>query len=369
MDSAGLLDSLLAMSALAVAAAWLPVPPRLSALLQAACGMGLLLWVSPASLALLAGGSVLAYGAVRVRPWLPAATTVAACLVAGVYLAWMLAAGRDAAAMIDLVRPLGMAFYALRLVHYLVEGGRGRIPTHGPEEFLAYQFFCAALPAGPIHRFEDFLRDHRRRRWDPATFGQGLERILYGLAKIVLVGNYLIGIKLMPHLQAMPAGAGALYGEALALWLPLYVYFSGFSDLAIGVGAAMGLRLRENFHQPFAATSIVEFWQRWHISLGAWCRDYVHAPVLARTRRPLLATAAAMIAIGLWHDLSWHYLLWGLYHAAGIAIFRLWRARVPAPASGAGASLRAVLGWLLTIHFVLFSFAATTAVEDLLRSP
>src|SRR5690606_22484260 len=98
----------------------------------------------------------------------------------------------------------------------------------------------------------------------------------------------------------------------------LYFKFSGYSDIAIGVSRLLGFRVMENFHYPFIAQNIGDFWKRWHISLSSWCRDYAYMPVWSRLRNGALAALASMLILGLWHELSWRYLAWGLYHGAGI---------------------------------------------------
>lgn len=158
----------------------------------------------------------------------------------------------------------------------------------------------------------------------------------------------------------MAAGAGH--------WLDLYVAFSGASDLAIGYALAMGFRIQENFRFPFLARSIPDFWRRWHMSLTFWCRDYVYAPIAAATRRPVLGITLAMAVIGLWHEFSLRYLLWGLYHGAGIllthrlaALARPWL-----PEEGRVARALRPVGTAATLLFVVSSFAVTNRLDGAL---
>jgi D-alanyl-lipoteichoic acid acyltransferase DltB (MBOAT superfamily) len=146
------------------------------------------------------------------------------------------------------------------------------------------------------------------------------------------------------------------------------VQFSGYCDIAIGLSAAMGFKVRENFDRPYLAHNISDFWRRWHMSLTSWCRDYVYVPVLALSRLPLLALAASMVALSLWHAVSLHYLIWGLYQTAGIALHRAFHARTAAhiealpPWGRRGWNLAARF---LTVNFIILSFPAASAVEQL----
>lgn len=235
---------------------------------------------------------------------------------------------------------------------------------------MQFQFFPATLFVGPINRFEEFLRDIRRRRFDQARVSSGLQRILTGAVKIVVIANYLIADKL-PALGDLGLGSvGHLYVDAILFWFKLYIFFSGYSDIAIGFGAVLGMRLPENFNWPFLAGNIGDFWRRWHITLSNWCRDYVHLPVLARWRRPAVATTASMLVLGLWHEASTHYLLWGLYHAAGLTVWRRFEAATQSTQAALGSVLRSLwraAATLLTLHFVMFSYPVVEAIEAALK--
>ncbi|MGQ0700493.1 MAG: MBOAT family O-acyltransferase [Panacagrimonas sp.] len=370
MAELGLVGWLLIWSTLAVLAAWLP-PQRWRNALQALCGICLLASVSPLSLAWLGGGTMMSFAVTRWFSAVRGATAATITLVAASYIGWLAQAQPTGLPGSGVLLPLGMAFYTLRLIHYLAESAKGRLADHRLDELLAYQFFCAALPVGPIHRFDDFLRESRRRRWDVAQFSGGLQRVLYGLVKLIVLGHFLIEQRVAPWLavSADQPGLEGLYASAFLLWLPLYVYFSAYSDLALGFGALMGVKLRENFNHPYLAANIADFWQRWHISLANWCRDHVYTPVLALTRSALAAVVASMLVLGVWHELSLHYVLWGLYHGLGIAAYRRFATlpRLWPDASTAVRGMTRVMGTLFTLHFVLFSFAVTGVVEHWLR--
>lgn len=359
---------LLAWSCLAVVAAWL-MPARWQALAIAGCGAGFLASVSMLSLALLATATLASWLVQRQAASNRIVVVAGLTLILMMFVLFMVLGERTAEGIgSGIILPTGMAFYTLRLVHYLLEAYKGHLRAHGLADYVCYQLFPSTLPIGPIHRFDEFLRDLRRRRWDPGQFSGGLERILYGLAKLVVVGNYLVGQKLAIALAVPMAAPGleGVYFTALLFWIKLYVLFSGYSDIAIGFGALMGFRLRENFNWPFLARNINEFWQRWHMSLSSWCRDHVFTPALSVTRNHLLAVLASMLVLGLWHELSLRYLLWGGYHGLGIACYRLFARHSAAVISDLPVPLQwlwRALATLLTLHFVLFSFEITRVIE------
>lgn len=368
MSDLSLLGYLLGWSALATVLAWV-LPARLQSWGILACGVGLLASVSMPSLALLAAGTLLTFLAHRHAAGNRTVMVIGITAIVATFVAFMASGERGLSGIgSGIGLPIGLAFYTLRLVHYLLESYKGTLRPHGFGEYLCYQFLPSALPVGPIHRFDEFLRDLRRRRWDAGQFSAGLQRTLHGLAKIVILGNYLFGQKLDAALagpMAQPGLEGA-YLTALLFWIKLYILFSGYSDVAIGFAALAGFRLRENFHWPFLARNISEFWQRWHMSLSSWCRDYVFTPALSVTRSHLLAMTTAMVVLGLWHELSLRYLLWGGYHGLGIAAFRMFDIRVgpsiaklPTPLQHAWR----IVATLLTLHFVLFSFEITSLIE------
>jgi len=229
-----------------------------------------------------------------------------------------------AAGSLAVVIPLGLSYYSFRQIHYLFESYKGKLEEHTLSDYLCWLYFLPTLHVGPIHRFPEFLRDLRRRRWDTAALSNGLERILYGYAKIVIVSNFLIA-KQFNLLVVQYSNSSHLwfaeYLKALSRWMNLYFQFSGYSDIAIGFSLIMGFRIMENFNFPFLARNIAEFWQRWHISLSSWCRDYVFTPMASVTRRPGISVLAAMLILGLWHEFSGRFVLWGLYNGVAIVLW------------------------------------------------
>lgn len=221
--------------------------------------------------------------------------------------------------------PLGISFYTFQAISYLVDVQRGTVtPQKKLSRLGLYISFFPQLIAGPIVRYHEIDRQiaQRTRSWAMASLG--LQRFLIGLSKKVLIANPLGGIADeifaldFTTMDALTGWAGALLYAA-----QIYYDFSGYSDMAIGLGLLFGFSLPENFHFPYLSHSIREFWRRWHITLGAWFRDYLYIPLggsrTGRTGRNLLIVFAAT---GIWHGAEWSFLLWGLWHGAFISLER-----------------------------------------------
>jgi alginate O-acetyltransferase complex protein AlgI len=160
------------------------------------------------------------------------------------------------------------------------------------------------------------------------------------------------------------------YLGSLSSWLNLYFQFSGYSDVAIGFSLIMGFRIIENFDNPFLSQNIREFWQRWHISLTSWCREYVYMPLAALTRKPFFALLAAMVLIGLWHGFSIRYVLWGVYHGLGIAVwhsFQSLKKNLPVWGNTRWRYPVYAVSVFLTFNFVIASFTVTNFAYDKIR--
>ncbi len=223
--------------------------------------------------------------------------------------------------------PLGISFYTFQAISYLVDTYRRTTPPQrNPLRLGLYISFFPQLIAGPIVRYQDIDAQIRNRRRSWAMTAEGLRRFLIGLAKKVLIANTLatVGDEIFAldfsTMDAFTAWAGALLYAG-----QIYYDFSGYSDMAIGLGMLFGLRLPENFRYPYASKSIREFWRRWHITLGAWFRDYLYVPLggsrggPGQTIRNLLLV---FLATGFWHGAAWSFVLWGLWHGLFIVLER-----------------------------------------------
>ena len=223
--------------------------------------------------------------------------------------------------------PLGISFYTFQVVSYVLDVYRHAVPAEdSPVRFAAYMTFFPQLIAGPIVRYGE-LRGQltgREETWN--KLANGLCLLLCGLGKKMLLANPMGA--LWNGLRALPDGTGVLgaWAGAAAFTLQIYFDFSGYSDMARGLGRLFGFELPVNFRYPYAAHSIREFWRRWHITLSRWFRDYVYFP-LGGSRRGMARTVRNLLVVwtltGLWHGAAWNYVLWGLYYFVLLTAERL----------------------------------------------
>lgn len=230
--------------------------------------------------------------------------------------------------VVHLLLPIGISFYTFHHISYVVDIYRGERPAlRNPVSFVTYIAMFPQLIAGPIVRYReiaDQLPQQRTHRLD--DIASGFPRFALGLCKKVIVADSLS--PLVDACFATPSSqmtfAVAWLG-ALTYTLQLYFDFSGYSDMAIGLGRMLGFRLPENFARPYASVTVTEFWRRWHMSLSRWFRDYVYIP-LGGNRRGVAKTYRNLITVfaltGLWHGANWTFLVWGLYHGALLIIER-----------------------------------------------
>jgi D-alanyl-lipoteichoic acid acyltransferase DltB (MBOAT superfamily) len=256
---------------------------------------------------------------------------------------------------LEIFLPIGISFYTFQSISYVVDVYRGDVePCDNLLEYGFYLSFFPQIVAGPIVRASELLPQIRRPEpVTPEVMGQGVFRIVQGLAKKALIADY-VGMYSDLVFNAPGTYGGvevllAVYGYALQI----YFDFSGYSDMAIGMARLFGFRLPENFNAPYRATSITDFWRRWHISLSSWLRDYLYIPLGGNRLGPLrqyINLFLTMLLGGLWHGASWTFVVWGGLHGAGLAahklLSQLW------PAENAGVVWR-TLAWLVTLHFVV----------------
>ncbi|WP_307690843.1 MBOAT family O-acyltransferase [Variovorax ginsengisoli] len=270
---------------------------------------------------------------------------------------------------------IGMAFYLLKALRVLLD--RYRSPTESPvppDVFCAYMLFLPTLLIGPIHGLRQFHADWRQQAYSTGRTSLALERLLWGYAKIVLLGSWLINLKFAFAIAGLAGEWPRLY-EYLAdlrYGLHLYFTFAGASDVAIAFAALLGFRIDENFNHPFASSSIAEFWRRWHMSLSGWARHYVYAPLAAVTRHHTATLILTMGLIGLWHEFSARYLIWGAYHGAGLVVHHRWVAWTDRSAAWQAVRQQAwyqVMAICVTFQFVMLGFgiARANSSADLLR--
>ena len=324
----------------------------------------LLAYLAPLSAAILVGFTAttcLVARQPRLAGWMVVAATLAFVAVLGLFKFGARGATYETIVNQGLI-PLGLSYYTFRCLHLIYERYRGNFAETQPAEIVSYLFFLPTLLVGPIHRFGAYQRDLYRVRLDRTQLGEGLERILYGYVKIAFLGNYLINGQIGEWMRGLQSEHPSLYAY---LWIVLggcnlYVQFSGFADIAIGFARLLGFRVIENFNWPYLSRNLSEFWQRWHVSLTSWCRDYVYGSVVSLTRSPALGALATLMVIGLWHELSLRYICWGLFHGFGLIAWQRFQGlkrRLPTVVRPPAQLALRVLSTLFTLHYVWFGFA------------
>ena len=256
---------------------------------------------------------------------------------------WRGLVGQDVslASPLDL-RWLGFSYVSFRIIHTLRDRQNGLLPQLSLGEYVTYVIFFPAFIAGPIDRAERFQKDWRAlpamAGWDASRLSEGGMRVLVGMfKKFVLADTLAMGMALTPELAQQTHHPLALWGLLYGYAFRLYFDFAGYTDIAIGVGLMLGIRLPENFRRPYLSTDITSFWQRWHITLSNWVRFYLFSPLtrslLRRQPRPsptlivFLGLMTTMIAIGLWHGITWTFFIWGVWHGLGLFIHKQWSDR------------------------------------------
>jgi len=263
---------------------------------------------------------------------------------------------------------LGFSYLALRVLALLIDFWYERLPPLRFDELLIYVLFPPAFLAGPIDRAERFVTD-LRQPLPPDVWYAG-KRLAMGVFKKFVLADLLALVALSPALAPDIKSAGGAWLAVYLYALRLYWDFSGYSDMAIGLGLLVGIKLPENFDNPYLKTNLAQFWRSWHMSLTDWFRAYVFLPIsrwLLRRKLPiseyLIAQVLTMTLIAAWHGLTPNFLLWGLWHAGGLYIQRLFGGRVALPA---------FLGAALTFHFVavgwvFFALPTPTMSLEILR--
>lgn len=237
----------------------------------------------------------------------------------------LVAAGSGPLEMANIILPIGISFYIFQAISYVVDVYRGDTePTRRFVDFAAFIALFPQLIAGPVLRYKDLADQFRERTHTLQKFGEGSMRFMQGFIKKVFIADSIAPLADSAFALSDPTMADAWLG-ILAYTAQLYFDFSGYSDMAIGLGLMMGFRFPENFNQPYISQSITEFWRRWHISLSTWLRDYLYIPLggnrnsTFKTYRNLLLT---MLLGGLWHGANWTFLLWGAWHGTLLSIER-----------------------------------------------
>lgn len=271
---------------------------------------------------------------------------------------------RELASAFDL-RWLGFSYIAFRLIHTLRDRQSGRLPAMTLEEYFIYVLFFPALSAGPIDRSERFLRDLRQPFTPGAeTLANAARRLLMGLFKKFVLADLLALCALNTVNADQIQSAGWAWIMLFAYSLQIFFDFSGYTDLAIGMGILMGVTLPENFNSPYLKPNLTQFWNNWHMTLSQWMRAYVFNPLTRTLRsgsRPvagwlviLVTQIVTMSLIGLWHGVTLNFLLWGLWHGLGLFIQNRFSDRIR-PLSMKTQSQPALNRWM-TVFTTLLTF-------------
>jgi D-alanyl-lipoteichoic acid acyltransferase DltB (MBOAT superfamily) len=275
---------------------------------------------------------------------------------------------------LDVLLPVGISFYTFQAIGYVVDVYRGLRPETHLGRFALFKLFFPQLVAGPIERANQLLPQLREeRRFDAAQLADGLQLLLWGLFKKVVIAD-----RLALYVDAVYGNVGEHHASTFVLAtyafaVQIYCDFSGYSDIAVGSARMLGIDLMRNFRRPYFATGAQDFWRRWHISLSSWLRDYLYIPLggnrggAVRTYANLFAT---MLLGGLWHGASWTFVVWGALHGGALALARSTQgARDGAwHASGAPVWLRDAWRGLVTFQFVCLCwvFFRAGSIEDAL---
>jgi alginate O-acetyltransferase complex protein AlgI len=235
--------------------------------------------------------------------------------------------GQDDWVVSHLLMPLGISYFAFRLLQYVFDCLRGVIAENSLLRLAAFVMFIPTFPAGPLETYQGFY-EKRSYSFDRQLFYKGLRRIALGYFKKVFVVDFVFAIfftKIIttvadPEFRASQLGPWWPLAYCILVFVRAYFDLSAYTDLAIGFSALFGFRIMENFHLPFLQKNLGDFWRSWHISLSTWCRNNVYFPVFGFTRKAWLGLYASMLTMGLWHYVDLNWAAWGLYHGTGLVI-------------------------------------------------
>jgi alginate O-acetyltransferase complex protein AlgI len=251
--------------------------------------------------------------------------------------------------------PLGISFFTFHALSYVIDISRRKVRAGSPLNFALYMTFFPHAIAGPIVRYGDIAAKICERTVTSAGFAEGVRRFIIGLAKKVLIANSVaVTADAIFALPPRELSFGLAWLGIACYTLQIYFDFSGYSDMAIGLAKLFGIDFLENFHYPYAARSMTEFWRRWHISLSTWFRDYLYIPMGGNRRgtaRTYLNLVTVFFLCGLWHGASWTFAGWGLFHGLFLVLERRRLGRLIeslwAPAQHLYTIVVVAIGWIL----------------------
>ena len=256
--------------------------------------------------------------------------------------------------LLRIALPIGISFYTFQIISYTVDVYRGEPAQKNLIHLAAYVAMFPQLIAGPIVRYSDIAQQLEHRSHSTSLAAEGVRRFLIGLGKKILIANQLG--ELCSVFRASDEKSVLFYWlYAVAFALHIYFDFSGYSDMAIGLGKVFGFHFLENFNYPYISASITEFWRRWHMSLGTWFRDYVYIPLggnrVGRARQ-LLNILVVWMLTGFWHGAAWNFVVWGLMFAVLLIMEKLWLLK---PLSKCRPLAHLYVVFFVVISFVIFN--------------
>ena len=254
--------------------------------------------------------------------------------------------------------PLGISFYTFRNISYIIDVYRKKFPAE--KSFfivLNYILLFPTLISGPIVRFETIREEYHERKISVDDVVEGVERFIIGLAKKVLIANQVavISANVFSITDFNSLNSTQVYIAVISFTLQIYFDFSGYSDMVIGIGRIFGFHFLENFNYPYIATSISDFWRRWHISLSTWFRDYIYIPLggnRVSMLRWILNIAIVWFTTGLWHGAAWNFVLWGVYFGVLLVLEKLFLGKVLSFLKGVN---HIIVIFLIMISWVIFN--------------
>ncbi len=264
----------------------------------------------------------------------------------------------------NLPLPIGISFFTFQSMSYTIDLYRRNIKVQkNPVSFIGFVSLFPQLVAGPIVRYEDIQNEIDNRTLSEKMIGDGICRFIIGLGKKVLIANNIgalwTSIKTMAGFDYTQLSVVTAWLGILAFTFQIFFDFSGYSDMAIGLGRMMGFKFPENFDYPYMSHSISEFWRRWHMTLGAWFKSYIYIP-LGGNRKGKARTIFNLLVVwtvtGVWHGASWNFMLWGAYFGVLIVMERLFLGKLLE-------KIPSIFSWLYTFVLVVFGWVMFEAVD------
>lgn len=267
---------------------------------------------------------------------------------------------RSNIALLNIVLPSGISFYTFQIASYTIDLYRGNVGVQkNPIKFMTYVSMFPQLIAGPIVRYSDVEKELNERKINIDNISYGIRRFAIGFAKKVLIANTFNEFTTIVNQNKSEMSVLFMWAFVIAYAFRIYFDFSGYSDMAIGIGKILGFSFPENFNYPYISKSITEFWRRWHMTLGSWFRDYIYIP-LGGNRVPKWKWFRNIIVVwaftGIWHGASWNFVLWGVFFAVLLIIEKLFLYKKLE-------KMPSIFSRIYTIFFILISwviFDATT---------